>query len=872
MSYINRENNALKRKVKVNLSGRIDVFEGTLPGYTAAHAEGVCFEGFGLTAVFCVDLYQSYLGDIMNNPQWRVYETANPSNVLIDTDDGKNHFDLTLDIEVSAVSSAELIDIVFEQDNEGKYIWRGLKESGLPQTKYTLDYDLGHNWAGKVNGVSFTAVNNGAFTLTCGHNATNKPYPQGGTASDEGGDCHGSVNLIDGITFNTDTHYEYYIEKTQTIETEEVTSQAWLSSDVWKIEIQAVNPYRFSVLPKITSSITEFPGKYKYSLRDRHGLNINKLRFTDVNGNSWRGPNSQTYYYDGVQVITAEGEWPNCIKTVTPAFDSNGSWLPDDPMPSRIGGIECNNPETVNPYVITEERDNGDTYTVKPSRVMVYAPLGDEGNDPENNLKGELDFIEQPSFELDDFSEGWEAERGTWQNGTLTPDADAAFFRKGYERELYPAEEKNDPEEPDPEEESEQESGQESEPEQEPQEGEGEEEPEDKLKGLLLPHLPHHSILKLNGTNLDTTQEVRLIIEAKGHKYQFRPVKMTAAAYVYDLTRPMKIGGYMQDRTNTLYDLWEWERRTTVEKGVWYIDEAVQNGRFNGPIVYDTIKFIGFKPGTPYSFTSITTEIAEGERALFFAGFEFEKVRECGTWKTEKGETEMTISRNRYLTVMQGGRFLETFCNQKNETDMGIVTWNFPTITRLTRDTGGNRLLFPRDDAEIINITCDDPVGGNEPPVSDLVTSQAYIGWLDAELDNSVLKIRPAADYIQIKWGHTLLYEGDLELEGFTDLGAVYQGFVNAETDAFRIDGVDITNNTVQFVSGAVSLVESLEYRVGQERKFYEEDPDIIPGFVFRYAVRYSPDGIHGYIWRNENGLILRNENAIILRGDYDLE
>ena len=825
MQVLNRSGLTAGRKLKVTLKGQICTYNNTLAMQNLPRdvAYGIKFEAFGLTAVFAPDFYGAAPMYIINNPKWHIYDdqhsAADPLLVI-------SGFEAELTVEVAPVNFRELVDIDFDRDTStGEYIWRGLPESGLPNTIYTPSYNTDNTWTGAVNGTAFHAVGGSAVSLTAGAEPVAYVYDvtqQHGTGGDA---CSAYVEFSKGLDFVKATR-TYSSAKSQAIFDDTEDCSVEIKSTGSGMEMTLSHPHACSVTPQAVASISGWPFMYNYTMKDRHGRGLADTQFADVNGKQWSGASSPDYEYEGVQTVTARGGWTGDAKTVSPAFNVTDGWQINDPAPQQVGGVTCLNPQRSNTYSVTIRDPETETETAyRPDRVLLYAPLGDSGD-----LAGELTLTETTPYLLDNFQSGWNAAGGTWQSRYLdVTDANAAITKTGFIRAPYDAETDDGT----------------------------------LTAAELVPHLPHHSIIRVDGSFPDLEADLILTISAKGKAYKFRPYQKTATSFYYDLTKPM-LSWWHKDRTDTLYDVWKWERYRKKGETAEYIDEEAQDGLLQGPLHYSGIKLEGFKQGVRYRLTAIRA-IASGT-LYYFAGLEFAQVRECGS-RGEEETPDVTICRNRHLVIMRRGRFAETFSNQKSVTDMGYVFWHFPTIAELTARTGGNKLIWPRDDHDLMQFSCAAPVGGSPAPVEDMVSSAAYIGWIEADT-NTTLKVKPAVDYINVD---TRLYDGKLELEGFTDLVARWQGFVNDSGDTVTI-GTRTSSNTQQFMTAYTASGIAASYESGGQTIFSDSGLDSIPGFLHRYAVRFGTEPMHGYIWRNPAGLILRNALGVILRGDYPEE
>lgn len=823
MQVLNRSGLTAGRKLKVSLKGQICVYNRTMAGqpWPWVWPWGVKFEGFGLTAAFAPDLYRASADEgICNNPKWHIYDSAHSVDDPLLVVSG---FAAELEIEVSPADFQELVDIDFSRDpNTGEYIWRGLPESGLPETIYTPSYSTNQTWQGTVNGVSFAAVDGAFVRLTEGAEPVVKVYDATQSNSPGGDACAGSVQFVKGLDFVKTTR-TYSAAKSFNIHDDAVTGSVLITSTGTKLEMELAHPRGCSITPEATAAISAWPFMYNYTMKDRHGRGLVGTQFADVNGKRWSGGTSADYEYEGVQTVTARGGWAGDTKQISPAFNVTDGWQINDPAPARVGGVTCLNPQFSNTYSVTIRDPETETETTyRPDRALLYAPLGDTGD-----LAGTITVTEAGSAQLDDFAASWTANGGTWQNKELAVTAEtASISRSGYARAPYDAETDDGT----------------------------------LTAAELVPHLPHHNIIRVDGSFPDLDTDLILTISAKGKTYKFRSYQKTATSYYFDLTKPM-LSWWHKDRTDTLYDVWKWERYRKKGETAEYIDEEAQDGLLNGPILYSDIRLEGFKVGERYRLTAIRA-IASGT-LYYFAGLEFAQVRECGS-RGEEEAPDVTICRNRHLVIMHRGRFAETFSNQKSVTDMGYVFWHFPTITELTARTGGNKLIWPRDDHDLMQFSCAAPVGGTPAPVEDMVSSAAYIGWIEADT-NTTLKVKPAVDYINVD---TRLYDGKLELEGFTDMVARWQGFVNDSGDTVTI-GTRTSSNTQQFLTSYTASGIAASYESGGRTIFSDASLDSIPGFLHRYAVRFGTEPMHGYIWRNAAGKILRNALGVILRGDF---
>ncbi|MBO4548522.1 MAG: hypothetical protein J5758_04825 [Abditibacteriota bacterium] len=825
MQVLNRSGLTAGRKLKVSLKGQICTYNNTLAMQNQPQdvAYGIKFEAFGLTAAFAPDYYGTAPMYVTNNPKWHIYDdlhsAADPLLVI-------SGFDAELTIEVAPADFRELVDIDFDRDTQtGEYIWRGLPESGLPNTIYTPSYSADNAWTGTVNGTAFHAVGGSSVSLALGTEAQEYVYDisqQHGTGGDA---CSASVEFSEGLDFVKTTR-TYSAAMSRQIYDDTENCSVEIKSTGSGMEMTLVHPHVCSVTPQAVASISSWPFMYNYTLTDRNGRGLSGTRFSDVNGKTWSGGTSADYEYDGVQTVTARGGWTGDTKSVSPAFNVTDGWQINDPAPQQVGGVTCLNPERSNTYSVTIRDPETETETTyRPDRVLLYAPLGDTGD-----LAGDLTLTETTPYLLDNFQSGWTASGGTWSSRYMTASEEGASVTKtGFIRAPYDAETDDGT----------------------------------LTAAELVPHLPHHSIIRVDGSFPDLDTDLILTISAKGKRYRFRPYQKTATSFYYDLTKPM-LSWWHKDRTDTLYDAWKWERYKTKGETAEYIDEDPQDGLLSGPVLFSDIKIEGFNVGERYRLTAFRT-IGSGT-LYYFAGLEFAQPRECGTRGDEEAP-DVTIYRNRHLVIMRRGRFAETFSNQKSVTDMGYVFWHFPTTAELTNRTGGDKLVWPRDDYDIMQFSGTAPVGGSPAPVEDMVSTAAYIGWIEAD-SSTTLKIKPVVDYINVD---TRLYDGKLELKGFTDLMARWQGFVNDSGDTVTI-GTRTSTNTQQFRTAYTASGIAASYESGGQTIFSDSGLDSIPGFLHRYAVRRGNEPMHGFIWRNAAGKILRNALGVILRGDYNTE
>ena len=799
--YLNRtQADGLGMKCRVSLSAVI--YEDTSGIFTQPVVNAVGFEGFSLKCEFAIDSWtQAGITTGFENPRWVVTSLYDES--VITTIPG---MDVELDIRVHEVGLKELFDWDFEMD-QGEPVFRGGFKANLPHTLGTLSYTWEDECVGEVNGVTYTVGGYSSDTqnIALYISSVGGMYIYGQGTYTVGGALSGRACICADADFSAD--YTYRADDPDGRWVEMVSHG---NSITMEGADNALGSFR------IMSRIFDFPATYKYNVSERSGLDVSALDFADRNGNTWTGASSPAFEYEGVQTVRPAGAFgnPGHTETATPPLVS-GEWELNDPAPNYIGDVSCTNPEDLNPYVITEyDPDTEITKTYKPNAVHMWIPLGDDGD-----LSGIFTPVTS-SVDVDAFSSGWTASGGTLSGHTLTVTGDGVSVTKTFQRGLY----------------------------------NGEEDPDSELTAAeLIPHFPIGNKVRLKG--VFPTQALTLQFEAKGKKYTYKPVSASGTELVYDLTRPVGIQQRYFDREDTYYDIHRVEQYEDKGEAT-YIDEEAQLEQLQGPSLFSTVTIKGFVAGQTYTLTKIVSE--PSPYWYFCCGFEFKYPSECG--ESGGDDSRRTLSRNRYAVLMAGGRFVEIPCNLETVTSQGITIWQFPGISEIT-GSAPDRTMFPRDDYAAIEFVTDSPAGGALPPVSDLVTDQGKIGWINGD------EVRFWCDRLNLEYRYNTDFH---EIECFIDLGGCWQGFVNDSNDTLVI-GTDSATSPDQYLTeGQVPDVNITLTRHGLT-DLSETVTEVIPGFLYRLATRILA-GNTGYILRNSAGKILRSSAGKILRGNYGEE
>ena len=225
----------------------------------------------------------------------------------------------------------------------------------------------------------------------------------------------------------------------------------------------------------------------------------------------------------------------------------SGTWRINEPAPRSVGGIECLNPEGLNPYTITEYDPETERETVyKPSRTRIYIPIGADG-EAEGQAVFSADVIT-----LCDFAEGWEGAGCAIERGRVAPAEENCSVSKRFTRAPYPGEE--------------------------PPFGE-----ED-----LCPHLPLGKILRLYGT----AQPLTLKVYGKEKTYEYAPAEAGADYLDFDLTRPKSPGE--PDTRAAYYDIAETDNMEPTGAGGVFNAEKDGGSYLYGPALFRRIEFSGF--------------------------------------------------------------------------------------------------------------------------------------------------------------------------------------------------------------------------------------------------------------------------------------
>lgn len=814
MAYINRQGVQVGYQCSVKLTPAIREYPSTL--VTDKKIDSPVFTGYGLTAMLSV---------VANTAATYIYGYEQPVWVITDSNGNTittiAGWECSLDIEVYAPAGNEYVDIDFTTDQSGKYVWRGLPESGLPETVLTPSYDM-PAFIGIVNGVQYAgaptdpgistgvtispqySMDPGGYTGD--FTAEVKYYNGGPGASDYVYTATGSVN-INGTVFNCFWSVEADGNRLYA-EGEHLTAGGLRNG-------------------LISAGIAKYPAAYKYHITERTGLNIGGLDFTDINGVQWTGPDSGWVEYAGVQTVQADGvfQTPDEQHGAAPNFNINNAWIINDPPPDQIGGITCINPEAATNYSITvTDPETEQETTYKPSRVLIKAPLG-----PSGNLAGNVSIGINNST-LDTMTEGWQVSAGGYSAHVLvinSPDG-GSISKTGYIRGKYTGEQG------------------------------------DLTAAELIPHLPINNILRLSGAGFDPSGAYTLQIEAKGRQYRYNAVNVTSSNISWDLTRPAGFRGSDEAPKYSTIHLPEQYTGDNSEDGRYWIEEKASELPLYGPALFSSISIGGFAEGQ-YTLTAIYTERADNNIYYHFAP-EFSQVENVG--RQYIGGQDHPIDRNRQGVIATAGRFCEIPANQRDTAPSGVTIWHFPKISEL-EGTGagsepGDRLIFPRDDYNAISIAAGTrAAGGNTPPVNDLVSERAYTGWLYTEASvTAPPQITPTVDLIDYAYFYNAAFN---ELEAVIDLAGGWQGFTGVGT--LTVGSGAAASDTQYMIQGQVSP-EQLTYRVNNEIK-RQKQVETPPGGLCRYAIRFLE--IHGKILRNAAGKILRNAAGKILRGDFEV-
>ena len=801
--YLNRtQADGLGVKCKVDLSAVVFDYPGTL--YPHLECCAPAFVGLGIRCELRMDRHVMGAYTFgLDNPVWEI--TSQTDGSAITTVSG---LECSLDIRIHELNLKEWFDYDFEMD-QGEYVFRGLK-ANLPRTLGTLTYTHDNTLIGTVNGVSYTPTGvdiarpDMALYSDCHYDL----YYGTGTYTAEG-DFAASARICADYDFQGS--YTYRAEGTT----------SWGDNAYVQMEshgnslTMAASPFD-AINPRIGTGFSALPATYKYKVAERSGLSVSGLDFADRNGNTWTGASSPRFEYLGVQTVTPSGAFASAghTETASPAL-SGGAWTINDPAPDYIGDITCTNPEDLNPYVVQEyDPDSETTTTYKPNAVRMWIPLGDNGD-----LSGNF-MPAVSSVDVDSFSNGWTASGGTLSGHTFTGTDDNGTVTKTFERSLYS----------------------------------GESDPDSELTAAeLIPHFPIGNKVRLEGTF--PTTALTLVFEAKGKRYVCKPVSVSASELVYDLTRPVGLQQRYFDRQDTYYDLHRVEQYEAKGEAT-YIDEEAQREMLQGPSLFSTITIKGFMSGQTYTLTKIVSE--PSANWYFACGFEFKNPSECG--ESGGDDSRRTLSRNRFAMFMCGGRYVEIPCNLQTVTHQGITLWSFPTIAEIT-GSAPDRTMFPRDDYAAIEFVADAAIGGQQPPVADLVSEQGRIGWINGN------EVRFWCDRLNLEYRYNTDFN---EIDCFIDLGGCWQGFVADALDTLTI-GTDHTSSPDQYLTdGQVPNVAISLIRNGLS-DLSETVTEVIPGFLYRLATRIL-SGNSGYILRNSAGKILRSAAGKILRGNYGEE
>ena len=484
--YLNRNNCINGYSCSVHLSAHIEEYPGTLATEKEIHAPK--FIGYGITAEFHITSHvMATLTYGFSDPEWHIKDTDNNTDLLIIPG-----MECDLDIKIKPNQYEEMVDLRFLGEG-GQYSWHGLPESNLPSTHMDVDIDYTNAFTGEVNHTPYSVYGNEwkTFSITEGVSG-NLVYDSGGTIPE--GDFSAYVRYSAHTGWQVSNSY-----RAEAVSTDPYgnTYNHWLQIDSTGNSINIAGEYLRGMTDFYCNvDITDMPTSYKYSLKDRTGLDLSNASFIDVNGKNWTGATSPEICYKGVQTVTARGNWnyTGHTETASPSFDRSNKWDYNDPAPSSLGGISCTNTPVLNSYSITVyDEDTEEETTYLPGRVGIYAPLG-------SNLdsEGSMSFSYTAQVEIDDFSDGWTMlERTVSKSGFTRAPYTGEHIPEGYNTADY-----------------------------------------------LIPHMPLGNLITLHGAGF--TQEevnyepnkVSLVIKAKNKSYYYLPVSITNTDIVWDLTYP----------------------------------------------------------------------------------------------------------------------------------------------------------------------------------------------------------------------------------------------------------------------------------------------------------------------------------------------
>lgn len=812
MVYLNRQGFKIAHKLSVQLSAAMREYPGTLAPQKIIDAP--YFQGYGIKAeLHYTALTAAGITHGFKDAFWRL---ADDADNLITTIPG---WGCGFEIYVYADNAQEFVDIEFEQVNS-EYIWAGLPESNLPHSILHPSY-AGTGLLGVVNNIPYNNASASNVEIGCGRSAGSLEY--GTDTTSPFGDFSGSVIYYEGAPGGfEDLLYRADVQQLGV----DCFFQAHADGNGLQVTGEHIT-YGIIANARIYAAIAQHPAAYKYDIKERNGLNISGLHFSDVNGAIWVGGDSGWQNFGGRQTITASGASVNTghTETVSPPFTSGGAWQIDDPVPDYIGGITCSDTDTFNEYTVTVRNpETGRETDYTSSRVMLYVPLGDSGD-----LEGSLNITFAQSANIDAFADDWQCSNGSFSGHTLIATDDCAISKSGFTRPAYPGEHGT------------------------------------LTAAELVPHMPLGNLVKVNGSNLNANTNYVLTINGKGLSWQYNSVSVTNSAITFDLTKPAAFRGadeapkYMTEALPENY-----EGNEGDEDAPYYIDEQPLPWMLYGAVLYSSITIAGFGIGI-YTLNSITSEFGDNHTYYFFEP-EFAQVEKTG--KQDIAGTEHPIERNRQGVIAKAGRFVEFVNNQKDTAPSGVTSWQFPRVAALEASAGaaaGARLFFPRDDAGAITIAAADRAqGGNVPPVQDLISEAAYIGWVftDGAAVDAAPKIKPFVDLIEYAYYYNAAFN---VYDCVIDIAGGWQGITGAGT--VDIGGAMASSETQYMLKGQTTPAD-LKYKKSGNviRQKAVETP---PGYICRYCLRLLE--IHGKILRNAAGKILRNAAGKILRGDFEV-
>ena len=811
MIYVNRAVGDYGYKCAVYLSAELSEYPGTL--INERYCTAPRFSGFGVNAELHIKSHEA--GNYVfgfSDPVWHVTDALGNTIITIPG------LECGFSILVSPASD-ELAEIEFPTDNEGRYYWRGLPESNLPQTDLSFSYDL-TALSGWVNGTPYSGATLTGPALTVGH--TREPvYDM--TETDPEGAFSGTAKFHGGPDFSD--QYSYSAAAVGTDTAGNVYSCSFTAAAGGNfVSVSGANiPLGFLSGARVSTSITSWPLAYEYDIKERNGRNLGNITFTDRNARTWTGGSSPRFEWKGVQTVEAAGAFsiPGHTESASPNFNINNGWIFDDPAPSRFGGVSAAGVDDLNDYTVTLTDPETEEETVySPSRVLLYAPLGDSGT-----LSGNLSVTFSP-VTLSDFTEsGWAVGTGGFSGHTLVINgADGRIYKTDFTRAPYNGE-----------------TGA-------------------LTAAELIPHLPPGNLIKIQGANFDPAGDYVLKVTAPGASYEFAAQNVTASEMVFDLTRPAGFRGADENykyMTAAFPENYTGDASGQDPDAPYYIDETALSFPLYGPALFQGIEISGFAEGS-YTLTRIISAYSEGTVYYNGAG-EFCQVERVG--RQHIAGVDAPIYRNRQNVFACSGRWIETPNNQKDVSPSGIERWTFPAVREL-EGASGSRLIFPRDDFSAVTIAAGTRAAGGSPAaIADAVSEAAYIGWIQTDQGAGAPKIRPAVDYIEAGYLYTTDFN---KIPGVIDICGAWQG-VTGNGGTVEIDGFTGSGDYQYFVKGPGS--GHLEYSRGGAA-IREKDVETIPGGVMRYALRLLE--IHGKILRNAAGYILRNSAGKILRGDFE--